>query len=61
VKSRLSRSLVLYVALALVVLLVGALWLRGGSSPKKLSLDEFQSHIAHGDVTEAARARRGTR
>src|SRR5206468_9033704 len=29
------------------------LWLRGGSSPKKLSLDEFQSDIAHGDVAEA--------
>jgi cell division protease FtsH len=53
VKSRLSRPLVLYVALALVALVAGALWLRGGSSPKKLSLDEFQSDIAHGDVAEA--------
>jgi cell division protease FtsH len=53
VKSRLSKSIVLYVALALLVLVGGALWLRGGSTPKKLSLDEFQSHIARGDVAEA--------
>jgi len=53
VKKRLSRPLVLYLALAIVVLVIGAVWLRSGSSPKKLSLDEFQREIASGNVAEA--------
>jgi cell division protease FtsH len=53
VKKRLARPLVLYLALAIVVLAIGAMWLRGGSSPKKLSLDEYQREIAAGNVADA--------
>jgi cell division protease FtsH len=53
VKKRLGRPLVLYLALAIVVLVIGAVWLRSGSSPKKISLDEFQRQIASGNVAEA--------
>ncbi|HEX2381309.1 MAG TPA: ATP-dependent zinc metalloprotease FtsH [Acidimicrobiales bacterium] len=52
-KKRLGRPLVLYLALAIVVLVIGAVWLRSGSSPKKISLDEFQRQIASGNVAEA--------
>ena len=52
-KKRLARPLVLYLALAIVVLVIGAMWLRGGSSPKKLSLDEYQRQIAAGNVADA--------
>ncbi len=52
-KKRLARPLVLYLALALVVLVIGAMWLRSGSSPKKLSLDEYQRQIADGNVADA--------
>jgi cell division protease FtsH len=53
VKKRLTRPLVLYLALALVALVVGALWLRSGSSPKKLSLDDYQRQISSGNVADA--------
>jgi cell division protease FtsH len=53
VKKRLARPLVLYLALAIVVLAIGALWFRGGSSPKKLALDEYQRQIASGNVADA--------
>jgi cell division protease FtsH len=53
VKKRLSRPLVLYLALAIVVLVVGAVWLRSGSSPKKLSLDDFQRELAAGNIADA--------
>jgi cell division protease FtsH len=53
VKKRLSRPLVLYLALAIVVLVIGAVWLRSGSSPKKLSLDDYQRQIASGNVADA--------
>jgi len=53
VKKRLARPLVLYLALALVVLVIGAVWLRSGSNPKKLPLDEYQRQIAGGNVADA--------
>jgi cell division protease FtsH len=53
VKKRLSRPLVLYLAIAVVALIAGAVWLHSGSSPKKLSLDEFQREIAAGNVADA--------
>jgi cell division protease FtsH len=53
VKKRLSRTLVVYIAIALLALVAGAAWLRSGSSPKKLSLDEYQSQLSDGNVTDA--------
>jgi cell division protease FtsH len=53
VKKRLSRPLVLYLAIAVIALIAGAVWLRSGSSPKKLSLDEYQREIASGNVADA--------
>jgi cell division protease FtsH len=53
VKKRLSRPLVLYLALAVIALGAGALWLRSGSSPTKIPLDEFERQIADGNVTDA--------
>jgi cell division protease FtsH len=53
VKKRLSRPLVLYLAIAAIALIAGAVWLRSGSSPKKLSLDEYQRAIAAGQVSDA--------
>ena len=52
-KKRLSRPLVLYLGIAVLALVVGAAWLRGGSGPKKLSLDEYQSQLSSGGVADA--------
>ncbi len=52
-KKRLSRPLVLYLAIAVVALIAGVVWLHSGSSPKKLSLDEYQREIAAGNVADA--------
>jgi len=30
------------------------MWLRGGSSPTKLSLDDFQRQVAAGNVADAS-------
>jgi len=53
VKKRLSRPLVIYLALAVLALVVAAAWLRGGSSPKKLTLDEYEANISNGQVADA--------
>jgi cell division protease FtsH len=53
VKKRLSRPLVLYIAIAVVALVIGAAWLRSGDGPKKLTLDEYESQLAAGNVAEA--------
>jgi cell division protease FtsH len=53
VKKRLSRQLVVYVAIAVLALVAGAAWLRSGDGPKKLSLDEYQTQLANGNVTDA--------
>ena len=52
-KQRLARPLVLYIAIAILALVAGAVWLRGGSGPKKLALDEFQTQLVDGNVTDA--------
>ncbi|MEY2433048.1 MAG: cell division protease FtsH [Acidimicrobiaceae bacterium] len=52
-KKRLSRQLVVYVAIAVLALVAGAAWLRSGDGPKKLSLDEYQTQLANGNVTDA--------
>jgi cell division protease FtsH len=53
VKKRLSRPLVLYLAIAVLALVVGTTWLRSGDGPKKLSLDEFETQLAGGGVADA--------
>jgi cell division protease FtsH len=53
VKKRLTRPVVFALALALLLLVVGTTWLRGGSGPKKLTLDDYQSQIASGQVADA--------
>ncbi|MGQ0616275.1 MAG: ATP-dependent zinc metalloprotease FtsH [Acidimicrobiia bacterium] len=52
-KKKLTRPVVLYLALGLVVLVVGLSWLRSGPEPNKLGLDEFQTAIADERVAEA--------
>ncbi|MEY2450762.1 MAG: cell division protease FtsH [Acidimicrobiaceae bacterium] len=52
-KKRLSRPLVLYLAIAVLALVVGTTWLRSGDGPKKLSLDEFETQLADGGVADA--------
>jgi cell division protease FtsH len=53
VKNRLSRPLILYLAIAVLALVVGTAWLRSGDGPKKLSLDEFETQLANGGVADA--------
>jgi cell division protease FtsH len=53
VKKRLSRPLVLYLAIAVLALVVGATWLRSGDGPKKLSLDEYETQLSNGGVADA--------
>jgi cell division protease FtsH len=53
VKKRLSRPLVIYLAIAVLALVVGAAWLRTGDGPKKLSLDEYETQLADGGVADA--------
>ncbi|MEY2421137.1 MAG: cell division protease FtsH [Acidimicrobiaceae bacterium] len=52
-KKRLSRPLVIYLAIAVLALVVGAAWLRTGDGPKKLSLDEYETQLADGGVADA--------
>ena len=52
-KKRLSRPLVIYLAIAVLALVVGATWLRSGSGPKKLTLDEYETQLANGGVADA--------
>jgi cell division protease FtsH len=52
-KRRPSRTLVAYVVLGVLVLVVASTWLRRGSSPDKLTLDQFEEALADGDVTTA--------
>ncbi|MEY2403338.1 MAG: cell division protease FtsH [Acidimicrobiaceae bacterium] len=52
-KNRLSRPLILYLAIAVLALVVGTAWLRSGDGPKKLSLDEFETQLANGGVADA--------
>jgi cell division protease FtsH len=53
VKKRLSRPLVIYLAIAVLALVVGAAWLRSGDGPKKLTLDEYETQLANGGVADA--------
>jgi cell division protease FtsH len=53
VRKRLSRPLIIYLAIAVLALVVGAAWLRSGDGPKKLSLDEFETQLADGGVADA--------
>jgi len=53
VKKRLTRPLVVYLAIAILVLVAGTAWLRRGDDPKKLSLDEYETQLANGSVAEA--------
>jgi cell division protease FtsH len=50
---RLSRPLLLYLALGLVVLLVAGSWLRRGESTESITLDEFQQAVDRGQVESA--------
>ena len=52
-KKRLSRPLVIYLAIAVLALVVGAAWLRSGGGPKKLTLDEYETQLANGSVVDA--------
>ena len=52
-KRLVSRPILLYLALALLVLVVGVTWLRSGDSPKSVALDEFERDVTAGRVEEA--------
>ena len=52
-KKRLTRPLVVYLAIAILVLVAGTAWLRRGDDLKKLSLDEYETQLANGSVAEA--------
>jgi cell division protease FtsH len=53
VKKRLTRPVVLYLALAVLVLVVAGAWFRRGTSPETLTLDQFQELVASGKVATA--------
>jgi cell division protease FtsH len=50
---RLRRPTVLYIAIAVVAAVVATSFLRGGSDVEELSLNEFQTRVAEGDVRTA--------
>jgi cell division protease FtsH len=53
VKKRPSRQLLVYLAIAVLALIAGAAWLRSGPSPKKLTLDEYETQLSNGGVADA--------
>jgi cell division protease FtsH len=53
VKRLVSRPILLYLALALLVLVVGVTWMRSGDSPKSIPLDEYERDVAAGQVQDA--------
>jgi cell division protease FtsH len=53
VKKRLSRPILLYLALGLLVLLVAGMWFRHGAEAETLTLDRFQALVDDGQVKTA--------
>jgi cell division protease FtsH len=53
VKKRFSRPIVIYLAIAMVALIAGVAWFRGGNSPTTLTLDQYESDVANGTVADA--------